>query len=324
VRIFPAYWVALAAILLLANGPAVAHWWQLPVHALLLQGFVPGELRNLYLIAWSLGVEAIFYVLVPLGAGAVRRWHGDTPISVERMMAGVLALWLGAVTFSVALAVAFPFHGSTPLPGAVQVLGLVGSLANFCPGMLIFLALAADWGTRSRVGRQYTAISLRPLLTLVIAAVLFDVAVRLPFHTSAVAAAAQGPLFGVAAGLVLIAFLHGDWTRPVVKVLAPIGLASYGVYLWHFVIFTALVKHGVAIGPGSGSVAVVVRIAFLVVVTVPVAMLSWLVLERPLLRRTAGWERRSASEPLELPRREPAETRALREVTPAPVASSGP
>src|SRR3954454_14857883 len=72
VRILPAYWVAFAAILLL-GGASLTHLWQLPVHALLAQGFVPGELKSLYLVAWSLGVEAIFYVLVPLFAFGVRR-----------------------------------------------------------------------------------------------------------------------------------------------------------------------------------------------------------------------------------------------------------
>ena len=324
VRILPAYWVALAAILLLATGSAITHWWQLPVHALLVQGLVPGELKNLYLVAWSLGVEAIFYVLVPFGAWAVRRRIGDGPVSVDRMIAGVLVLWIAAVAFTMALAVAFPLHGSKPLPGGVQVLGLVGNLANFCPGMLIFLALTVDEPAGSRWGRRYTSVASRPIPTLVVAGGLFTLATSLPFHTSAVAAAAQGPLFGVGAGLVLVAFLHGEWTRPIAKVLAPIGLASYGVYLWHYAILSALVKHGVAIGPGSGNVAVIVRVVVLVALTVPVAMLSWLLLERPLLRRTTGWERRrSEGEAVKLRRREPAEAIALRDVSHAAVPSSG-
>jgi peptidoglycan/LPS O-acetylase OafA/YrhL len=324
VRILPAYWVALVAILLLATSSEITHWWQLPVHALLVQGLVPGELQNLYLVAWSLSVEAIFYVLVPLGAWAVRRRIGDAPVSLDRMMTGVLLLWIAAVAFSMLLAVAFPFHGSKPLPGAVQVLDLVGSLANFCPGMLIFLALTVAEPTDSRWQRGYTSVASRPLPTLVIAGGPFILATSLPFHTSAVAAASQGPLFGVAAGLVLIAFLHGEWTRPVAKVLAPIGLASYGVYLWHYVILSALLKHGVAIGPGSGNVAIIVRVAVLGAVTVPVAMLSWLLVERPLLRRTTGWDRRrSAGEAVKLRRREPAEAMALRDVGHAAVPSSG-
>jgi peptidoglycan/LPS O-acetylase OafA/YrhL len=327
VRIVPAYWVAFAAILLLATGSTLAHWWQLPVHAFLLQGFVPGELKNIYLVAWSLGVEAIFYVLVPLGALLVRRIAGGKPVPLDTLALGVFGLWLAAVTFSVVLAVAFPLHPGHQLPGAVQVAGLVGSLANFCPGMLVFLALSAKEDHSLRWRRSYTAVSSRPFLALALAGMLFLAATELPFETSALAAAAQGPLFGLAAGLVLAAFLHGDWTRPVARVLAPLGLVSYGIYLWHWVILSTLLHHGVVIAPGGGNGAIALRIAILVALTLPVATLSWLLVERPLLRRTAGWERRSnAREAARVRRDEPvtAPARPLPAGRPAPVAASPP
>ncbi len=292
VRIFPAYWVALTAILLLATGSSLVHWWQLPVHLLLVQGFVPGELKNLYLVAWSLGVEVIFYVLVPLGAWGVRRVLGDRRVSAGQLARIVLGLWGVSFAVTAALAVAFPLHAGRPVPGGVQVLDLIGYLGNFCPGMLVFIALTGGEAEASRWRRAYQAVSSRPVIALVAAAGLFLVATDLPFQTNALAAAEQGPLFGVAAGLVLAAFLHGSWTRPISRVLAPVGLASYGVYLWHFAILSALLHHGVTIGPGSGNLAVAVRVVVLVALTLPVAMLSWLVLERPLLRRTTGWEKR--------------------------------
>lgn len=293
VRIMPAYWVAFAAILVLATGSAVAHWWQLPVHAFLVQGLVPGELKGLFLVAWSLSVEVIFYMLVPIGAWAVHKLAGGKAISLDRLVAGVLGLWLAAVAFSVLLAVAFPLHAGHQLPGGVQVAGLVGSLANFCPGMLVFLALAAGEGDRSRWNRRYRAVASRPLPVLAVAGLLFIAATELPFETNELAVAAQGPLFGIAAGLVLATFVYGDWTRPLARVLAPIGLVSYGVYLWHWVILSTLLHHGTVIAAGQGSAAIVVRALVLVALTLPVATLSWLLVERPLLRRTAGWERRS-------------------------------
>ncbi len=291
VRIFPAYWVALTAILILATGSSLVHWWQLPVHVFLVQGFVPGELKSLYLVAWSLGVEVIFYVLVPLGAWGVRRALGDRPVSAGQLARVVLGVWVVSFVTTAALAVAFPLHAGRPVPGGVQVLDLVGYLGNFCPGMLVFLALSG--GEASRWRRVYRTVASRPIIALAAAAVVFVVATDLPFQTNALAAAEQGPLFGVAAGLVLAAFLHGSWTRPISRVLAPVGLASYGVYLWHFVIISALLHHGVTIGPGSGNLAVAVRVLLLIALTLPVAMLSWLVLERPLLRRTTGWEKRA-------------------------------
>jgi peptidoglycan/LPS O-acetylase OafA/YrhL len=293
VRILPAYWVALTAILLLVTGSALTHWWQLPVHALLLHGLVPGELKSFYLVAWSLGVEAIFYVLVPLGAYAAMRAARRRPVPLDKLVAGIVALWVVAVAVSLAVAVAFPMHPGRPLPGGVQVLDLVGALANFCPGMLVFLAVSARAGQESRWGRRYAAVATRPLPTLIVAAVLFGIATQVPFQTSHLAAAAQGPLLGIASGLVLATFVHGEWTRPIARVLAPIGLVSYGVYLWHWVILSTLTHHHVTILSGSGVPATAVRVAALIALTLPVAALSWLLLERPLLRRTTGWERRS-------------------------------
>lgn len=323
VRILPAYWVALAAILLLATGSALVHWWQLPVHALLMQGLVPGELKNLYLVAWSLGVEAIFYVLVPLAALAARRLAGGGPVPLDRLVAGVFGLWCVAIIFSISLSIGFPLQAGRPLPRGVQVLDLVGALANFCPGMLVFLTLTASEDEGSRWQRRCAAVASRPLPTLVVAGLLLVAATELPFETSHLAAAAQGPLFGVASGLVLATFVHGGWTRPVARVLAPVGLVSYGVYLWHWVILSALLHHGVIIRAGGGSVATVVRVAVLVALTLPVATLSWLLVERPLLRRTTGGERRShARGPARLRRDELPDARSLPGGRPAAVPAS--
>jgi peptidoglycan/LPS O-acetylase OafA/YrhL len=294
VRILPAYWVALGGILLLATGSALTHWWQLPVHALLAQGLVPGELSNLYLVAWSLSVEAIFYALVPLGAWAAWRLARGRPVPIERLAGGVLGLWCAAVAFSVSLGAAFPLHAGRPLPGGVQVLDLVGSLANFCPGMLAFLALAArDEQAPSSAGRSVVSAASQPLFALLIAGAAFFIATELPWQTSHLVDAAHNPLLGVGSGLVLAAFVLGAWTRPVARILAPVGLISYGVYLWHFVILSALVHHGVLIRLGSGNLATLASLGLLVILTLPVALLSWILIERPLLRRTTGWERRN-------------------------------
>ena len=76
--------------------------------------------------------------------------------------------------------------------------------------------------------------------------------------------------------------------------LAPIGLISYGIYLWHAVVRGALQAHALSWVPGVGGgyFAWPFQVAFLLALTVPLAAASWLFLERPLLRSTAEWDRR--------------------------------
>jgi len=95
------------------------------------------------------------------------------------------------------------------------VLGLAGSLANFCPGMLVFLAVTTGADPNSRWSRRYAAVAARPLPTLTVAALLL-----------LAATAAQGPLSGIASGLILATFVQGGWTRSIARVLAPIGLTG--------------------------------------------------------------------------------------------------
>ena len=88
-RILPAYWVALLAAVLLfppANG---IEWWQIPLHAALLQSYVPGEIDALLVVAWSLCIELAFYVFVPIAAALVRRVR-SAGIDINALAAGVL------------------------------------------------------------------------------------------------------------------------------------------------------------------------------------------------------------------------------------------
>jgi peptidoglycan/LPS O-acetylase OafA/YrhL len=206
------------------------------------------------------------------------------------------------------------------------VLTLAGSLANFFPGMLVFLAVTASEHGPSRWSRGLDAIASRRVITLGVAAFLFLVATQLPFQTSHVATAAQGPLFGLASGLVLIVFVHGRVPRLFSRVLAPIGLISYGVYLWHWVLLSVIWNYDLPWlrGTDAGAVMTLGRFAMVVALTLPIALLSWLLIERPLLRRTTNWERRSRASAAA--RRRPDDAADARQAAPAPTpvhASSG-
>jgi peptidoglycan/LPS O-acetylase OafA/YrhL len=73
--------------------------------------------------------------------------------------------------------------------------------------------------------------------------------------------------------------------------LAPAGLISYGLYLWHWVVVTVLVDRGID-APGWP-----LRTLLVLAITVPLATASWLLLERPLLRLTSRWWQGTAGRP---------------------------
>ena len=88
-RIFPAYWVALAFFIVIGavtiTGPV-----DLLVHATLTNVFRPASLFNGIFPAWSLSVEVSFYLLVPVWAWSIRRvgsararTGGRVPLGVE-------------------------------------------------------------------------------------------------------------------------------------------------------------------------------------------------------------------------------------------------
>src|SRR5579872_3386604 len=92
-RILPAYWVALGVVLVVAR-PAGVHVWQLPVHFLLLQSLVPGESQMIFFVAWTLGLEMVFYLLLPVVARMVRRLiTGAVPVrTVAAILTGYVVI----------------------------------------------------------------------------------------------------------------------------------------------------------------------------------------------------------------------------------------
>jgi peptidoglycan/LPS O-acetylase OafA/YrhL len=63
-------------------------------------------------------------------------------------------------------------------------------------------------------------------------------------------------------------------------------------------------------------------VALLLVLTLPVATLSWVLLERPLLRRTAGWEKRSNARAAARRRRDESDAGSLAAGAQAPLPAS--
>ena len=289
-RIYPAYWIAFAAVLVLLWPAGGVRPYQLPVHLLLLQSSWPsgGEPTRIFFVAWTLGVEAAFYAFIPLAALVLRALH-PTRWRPGRLAAVVLG---GAAASAV-----WSYFAATQLGGDRSRLALFSEIGLqtwfyfFCPGMVIALAATAAGAGWSRFKR----VMAMPWLTLPATAALWGVAYAMERSSSAFLVNNYQVVFVIASGLFLgTIVVAGPWLSPIVRVLAPIGLISYGIYLWHDIVVEVIWKHS-SIGFRGGPAAWLADCVLVAAITLPIAALSWFAVERPSMRRAAAWARRRAS-----------------------------
>ena len=280
-RLVPAYWLVLTVVAIFIRPEVFTEG-----KAVLFYGFAQVYDSSIGLAglaaAWSLCVEAAFYVTLPLYALAIRRLPARDERSRFRMeLAGIVVLFVagvGARTWA--------------LEGGLQFLGsplitLPTFLDWFALGM--GLALVSVW----REGRDTVPTALRlveghPAVSWAFGAIAF---------AASAAAAAALPDRGLAENL-SVHLLHGlfalgllapavlgDPERGVVRrlmglpVMAWLGLVSYGIFLWHGPVLRFLDDmtpfHDLWPSP----------LALILVppIVVAVAAASWYGLERPAL-----------------------------------------
>jgi peptidoglycan/LPS O-acetylase OafA/YrhL len=280
VRILPAYWVALLAVLLLGPHDDVSTGDVL-ANATLTQVYGGGHLLADFTQTWSLCTEVLFYLLLPVAALAVRRVPG------RRARLGLLGAVLGTNVAWTALAAtdALPTLASTWLPGHATW---------FAAGMLL-AALADDAARRpaGRPGRWADDFAARPGTLLLLAAGVAALAVTPLAGPRTLAPTAPGEsvvkelLYGVVALLVVTAALVSAPSSPVARVLGNraarwTGRVGYGVFLWHLLVLDGVMALlGTPLFGGD-----VLPVAVLTVAgSLLVAWVSWVLLERPLLDR---------------------------------------
>lgn len=254
-RVFPAYWVALAGIALIFGLQiAGAKGWL--GNIFLLQAFgAPvnvcsdgGSCHVGYGItqAWSIGVEITFYLLLPLFAALVSRLTAalDARRRLLAMLGSLAVLYAVGTAFRAYIVMADPSWGEQSLLWLPMFLDL------FAIGMALAVVSAA-LSTGQVVPRVVTWLGEHPVLCWTIAAVIWIGVTRMKFpnkpfglHDSDGSSdyLPRQLAYGIASAVWLWPAIFGDQTRGLLrKVLASrplvyLGGISLSFYLWHLAI----------------------------------------------------------------------------------------
>jgi peptidoglycan/LPS O-acetylase OafA/YrhL len=299
-RIVPAYWLAFTAFLVCGFATG-ATFRNVVDHYLLLHNEVPGDAGNLLPVAWTLGIEASFYVAVPaLAMLARRQWTAG--VSERRLLT-----WLGGIAAaSVALHLAV---FTRPLPtgwGTVEQYTLPAQFLFFAPG--VALAVVEHRHRRPALAPRTVAVG----AALAAAGWLYCMYL---FAVPTTPAGVSSVGFALLSGLVLCL---GRWSpepvSPLGRATVWVGSVSYGLYLWHWLVMRAMYGWWGAAFAGTGPLSWPLATVVVLTLSLPLAAGSFYLVEHPLMRLAAGRGRGAAT--AATAERVPHPGRALVAVTP--------
>jgi peptidoglycan/LPS O-acetylase OafA/YrhL len=282
-RIFPLYWIALTAVIVIA-GVQGTRDWQFPFHYLLLNNLIPGREQALFSVAWTLTLEVLFYIAVPALAISLRRRR--VVVTADRLALMVVVLWAASTIFTVVADLQGDGETGLWLRGSLPAMWQM-----FCPGILLAIAPhLRDSGWRRwlvELPARRSAIAV-VAVTLVVGALLNAAApLRFGVVTFQLLVDASRPAFAIGYGLVIAAAIRArPWGQRAPWMLR-LGLVSYGIYLLHAVLLDFLLSgagHGLIPLPEDTAIAYPVHLLFLAALTVPLSLASWRWLEAPSIR----------------------------------------
>ena len=283
-RIIPAYWLALT---ILSIWPGLVQMWSDHSWAyyLFLQDYRAIWTFGGIQPAWSLAIEAAFYVALPFVA------YGLRYAGASMTRAGRVRLEFGVIAF---LGVAsFVLRAVTPGSPASQVhITLVGTFDWFALGMLLAIVSAALAGREPgfvRFLRRWPSSAwLVALACFWFTSTQLGLGGTLFFRVTTGQSIAQHALYGAIAFFVLLPAVFADDGDGVPRrllrnrVVAWVGLISYGIFLWHHPIAIKLTEmHHRGLFPSFRMFGIT---AATLAIAIGCATLSYYLVERPILR----------------------------------------
>lgn len=276
-RIMPAYLVTVGVVLLLFPVAGNPEWWQMLSNVFLVQIYVEGGLLGGLTHLWSLSVEMAFYLVLPLIAVLFgRRSWGIRVLCI---------IGLALISYGWAF---IPAFASAPGPGALNPHIMPPAFAAwFAVGFL-----SAELEGRITPRAQTLIARCRPLFWAFAVTMLAVAASDGPEGLTHAEPAefARRTLYGTlfAAALIMPYALSGRSRWLESSWMQALGRWSYSIFLWHMSMLS-LVFPLLGIGLFQGYTALVLVATF--VLTVPVAALSYAVVEEPARQWINAWWR---------------------------------
>lgn len=278
-RILPAYYLAIAAsVILLWNlegtpGVRLPDAGDLWLFLVLAQNFSGETVMSLNAPTWSLAVEALFYMLLPvLGWFAFRlpaRRAALLAIPGAMIVAGLAYTWF------------------------VQEQGLPLTWRKNLPGLLPYFGIGMAAAILVH-GRQFTAERASAMIVGGFGLVLLDALVQ-SLHGGGIVEVPYATIWrdlpaAIGFGVMIAAVSARPRSRALGSPpLVALGTISYGIYLWHMPLM--LWARGNDMLPSHPLVAS----AVVVPAAIAIATVSWFLVEKPAIDRVAARRQRSRS-----------------------------